>query len=201
MSKPKSIVDDLRARLGDAEGREQELIAERDTDVSYMALVERDKTSVARLAEINDALGRTKNEIAALRSAMQEAVNRERAAEDASLVARRRADAERAKSMLGELEQLGIEFDASAIATVKAATAIRSKVSELRELTDAGPSVDSVQVNLKRALAAATMGGPLHTVHLAPADRVTLSQLVGPWLQSFRNRINAVLGDKPAKAA
>jgi hypothetical protein len=200
MSKPKSITDDLRGQLGALEGRQVELLAERD-EVSYSALVDRDPKAIKKLAAVNEELSNIANQSASVGAALNEAAKREAAAEDADRARRKRADAEKAKGMLGELEQLGLEFDTNVLATIKAATAIRAKVSELRQLTGAGPSVDSMQMNLKRALATATMGGPLHTVHLAPADRVTISQVIGPWLHSFRNWINVVLGDKPAKNA
>ena len=195
-----NVMDELRSKLGGAEGRRVELESEL-AEIGFAAHVEGDAKSVKRLKEISSELANVDVEVKSLTAALAENARREAAAEDADRAKRRRADAEKAKTMLGELEQLGQEFDAGALATIKAATAIRAKVSELRQLTGAGPSVDSVQMNLKRALATATMGSPLHTVHLAPADRVTISQVIGPWLYSFRNWINAVLGKTPTKTA
>lgn len=195
-----NVMDELRSKLGGAEGRRVELESEL-AEIGFAAHVEGDAKSVKRLKEISSELANVDVEVKSLTAALAENARREAAAEDADRAKRRRADAEKAKTMLGELEQLGQEFDAGALATIKAATAIRAKVSELRQLTGAGPSVNSVQMNLKRALATATMGSPLHTVHLAPADRVTISQVIGPWLYSFRNWINAVLGKTPTKTA
>ena len=193
-----NVMDDLRTKHGAAEGRKVELESEL-AEISFAAHVESDPKSVKRLKEITGELAFVDTELKSLAAALAENARREAAAEDADRAKRRRSDAERARGMLGELEQLGVEFDTNVLATVKASAAIRSKVSELRQLTGAGPSTDSVSVNLRRALATATMGTPLHSTHLAPSDRVTVSQVVGPWLQSFRNRISAII--EAAKAA
>jgi hypothetical protein len=54
MKKP-SITDDLRSQLGALEGRQNELLAERD-EISYLALVDRNKKAIERLANVNTEL-------------------------------------------------------------------------------------------------------------------------------------------------
>jgi hypothetical protein len=192
-----SAADDLRAKHGAAEGRKIELESELQ-EISFDAHTG-DAKAAKRLKEISSELIHVDTELKSLTSALAESARREKAATEADGARRKVAAAETARGLLGELESLGQEFDANVLAAVTAAKAIRSKVSELRQLTGAGPSVDSVSMNLKRALLSATMGGPLHSVHLAPSDRVTASQVVGPWMHSFRNWIDAVI--ETAKAA
>jgi hypothetical protein len=50
-----TVTADLRSQLGSLEGRQVELIAERD-EISYSALVEKEKTAAQRLAQINQEI-------------------------------------------------------------------------------------------------------------------------------------------------
>jgi len=200
ITKNTTVTDDLRARQAACEGRQLELMSERD-EISFAALVDRDKKAVARLSAINDELSAITNEMAGLQSALREAAKREFAAQEAQRAELRRTNAAKAADVLAQ-----IEITAGAITTAMAdlrthSITLQAQFGEIRRLTGTGPTNETLRVNLGRSLKSATMGCPLQLEHLAPAERTNVADVVTGWVHSIRNWINAAIGDKPAKAA
>ena len=193
-------INDLRAQLVDIEGRQVELLAERD-EISYGALVERDKNAIARLAALNAELSNLKNQSASLESALREATKREVAVAEAERQEKRKANAAAAADTLLHAEDTAALLT-QAMADIRShAVTLQTKFAEIRRLTGIGPTDQMIRIHLARSLKAATMGSPIQLEHLAPSERVPVDAVIGPWANSIRNWINAAAGEKPAKAA
>jgi hypothetical protein len=194
------ITQDLRAQLVDIEGRQVELLAERD-EISYSALVERDKNAIARLAALNAELSNLKNQSASLESALREATKREVAVAEAERQEKRKANAAAAADELLHAEDTAALLTKTMADLRSHAITLQSRFAEIRRLVGVGPTDQMLRVHLARALKAATMGSPIQLEHLAPNERVEVDDVIGPWANSIRNSINAAVGEKPAKAA
>ena len=193
-------INDLRAELVDIEGRQVELLAERD-EISYSALVERDKNAIARLAALNAELSNLKNQSASLESALREATKREVAAAEAERAEKRKANAAAAADALLHAEDTAALLT-QAMADIRShAVTLQTKFAEIRRLTGIGPTDQMIRIHLARSLKAATMGSPIQLEHLAPSERVPVDASIGPWAKSIRNWINTAIGTQPAKAA
>jgi hypothetical protein len=196
MTNPADVTSDLRAKLVALEGQQLGLTAERD-QIAYPACTG-DKKGRSTTEAVHAEMFRLDQQHATLSAALKEAVRRENEAERAAHAERRRGDAETAQAMLADVEKLGRDFDSSLASDVQIAVEIRSRTVELRRLTGAGPTPDPVSSNIKRAMISATMGGPLHSVHLAPADRTTATELAQSWTRSVQRWIDSILQQKAA---
>jgi hypothetical protein len=200
MTKKTSITDNLRAQLVDIEGRQTELIAERD-EYSFAAVVERQPAAIKKLEAVNSELDALKHKTASLEAALREAVKRETAAAEAERDAKRRANVAAAAEVLLRAE------DTAALLT-KAMDDMRShslelqrQFAEIRGLIGVGATDQQVHVFLTRCVKTALMGTPAQIEHLAPNERTDVNAVVAPWATSIRNWINSAVGEKPAKAA
>jgi hypothetical protein len=195
-----SITDDLRAQLVDIDGRQTELIAERD-EHSFAAVVERQPAAIKKLEAINSELDNLKHRTASLEAALREATKREVAAAEAERAGKRKANAAAAADVLLHAE------DTAALLT-KAMADLRShslelqrQFAEIRGLIGVGATDQQLRIFLTRCVKTATMNTPMHLEHLAPNERTDVNAVVAPWVTSVRNWINAAVGEKPAKAA
>jgi uncharacterized protein YhaN len=200
MTTKKSVTDDLRAQLVDIEGRQVELLAERD-EISYGAVVARDKKAIERLAALNAELGNLKNQSASLEAALREATKRENAAAEAERAEKRKANAAAAADALLHAEDTAAHLTKAMADLRSHAITLQSQFAEIRKLIGVGPTDQMLRVHLARSLKAATMGSPIQLEHLAPNERVEVDAVIAPWAHSIRNSINAAVGEKPAKAA
>jgi hypothetical protein len=200
MTRKTSITDNLRAQLVDIEGRQTELIAERD-EHSYAAVVERQPQAVKKLEAINSELDALKHKAATLQAALREATKREVAAAEAERDAKRKQNAVAAADMLLNAEATAALLTKAMADLRTHANTLQSQFAEIRKLIDAGPTDQLLRINLARSLKAATMGSSLQLEHLAPDQRVPVDAVIGTWATSIRNRINASTGTQPAKAA
>ncbi|GGI24139.1 hypothetical protein [Bradyrhizobium guangdongense] len=193
IEKQQQVARDLREKLHEAEKRQTELVAERDK-ISYLALTG-DAPARKRLSVVNAELSGLTGELASIEAALVEAAKREKAAEEAQFAKRRSDDALAAEVLLSEAEAFASALD-DALKTVRqTASELEAKLNQIRRSIGAGPTADSIRTNLRRALVSAAMGGPMHIVHLAPGERVTLAELAAPWARSIRNRIQALTGN------
>lgn len=195
-----NIADDLRNQIVALEGHQLELVAERD-ELSFAALVDRNPVAIKKLAAVNGELANVQAQTASLAAALREASKREIAAQAEANAERRREDARLAADILVEVEALADTLTAEMQSLRTNAIAIEAKLSEIRRLGVAAPSSEAVRVNLGRALKTALMGSSLQLEHLAPNQRITVADIVGPWSRSITNSINTAVGSKPAKAA
>jgi hypothetical protein len=195
-----SAADNLRKQMSDIEDHQAALITERD-EISYLALVDRDKKAVERLNIINDELRTQNMRVETMQAALREAVKREVVAGEAERADRRRANAAAAADVLLHAEDTAALLTRAMADLRSHALMLQSQFAEIRKLIDAGPSDQLLRINLARALKAATMGSPMQLEHLAPSERVPVDAAIETWAASIRNRINAVTGEKPARAA
>jgi hypothetical protein len=200
MTKKTSITDNLRAQLVDIEGRRTELIAERD-EHSFAAVVERQPAAIKKLEAVNSELDALKHKTASLEAALREATKREIAAAEADRAEKRKQNATAAADMLLNAEDTAALLTKAMADLRLHAVTLQSQFAEIRKLIDAGPTDQLLRINLARSLKAATMGSPMQLEHLAPDQRVPVDAVIGTWATSIRNRINAAVGEKPAKAA
>jgi chromosome segregation ATPase len=196
-----TVISDLRAKLAAAEGLQLELNAEVQ-EISYAAHVDREPKAVKRLAEISHQLEHViGGEIKSLTAALAEAAKREVAAQEAARAELRRKNARKAADVLLEVEALATTITTALADLRKNSLQLEAKLAEIRRLTGAAPSSEAIRVNLGRALKTALMASPMQLEHLAPSERVTVADIVGPWARSITNWITAAIGEKPAKAA
>jgi hypothetical protein len=200
MTTKTNITDDLRSRLGNAESRQQELLAERG-EIAFAATVEKQKAAVQRLETINHELSALANEISVLEAALKEAHRRDLAAAEAERGEKRKANAAAAADALLHAEDCAALLTKTMADLRSHAITLQSRFAEIRRLVGVGPTDQMLRVHLARSLKAATMGSPIQLEHLAPNERVEVDDVIGPWANSIRNSINAAVGEKPAKAA
>jgi MoxR-like ATPase len=200
-AKKTSVTDDLRRQLVDIDGRETELLGDRD-EHSYAAVVERQPAAIKKLEAINSELNNLKHRAATLQAALREAVKREVAAGEADRADKRRANAAAAAETLLRAEE-------TAAALTKTMTDLRShsielqrQFAEIRGLIGVGATDQQLRVFLTRCVKAAVMGTPMQIEHLAPDERTDdVNAVVAPWATSIRNWINTAIGTQPAVAA
>jgi hypothetical protein len=200
MTKKTSITDNLRAQLVDIEGRQTELIAERD-EYSFAAVVERQPAAIKKLEAVNSELDALKHKTASLEAALREALKREVAAAEAERDAKRKQNAATAADILLHAEDTAALLT-KALADVRShSLELQSQFGEIRGLIGVGATDQHLRVFLTRCVKTATMHTPMHLEHLAPNERADVNAVVAPWAASIRNWINAAAGEKPAKAA
>ena len=196
----KTIADDLRAQLVDIEGRQAELLQDRD-EHSYSAVVEREPKAIKKLEAINSELDNLKNQSASLEAALREVLKREVAAAAAERDAKRKANATAAAETLARAEGTA-ELLTKAMSDMRAhSMELQRQFAEIRGLIGVGATDQQLRVFLTRCVKAATMNTPMHIEHLAPGERADVNAVVAPWATSIRNWINAAVGEKPARAA
>ena len=197
MSKP-SINDDLRAKLGAAEGRRIEIESEL-AELGFAAHVEADPKSIKRLKEISSELAQIDTELKSLTAALAENARREAAAEAVALAKRRKADAEKAGAVIAEAERLAELMDTTMRNLQKHAVDFQEAMADIRRLSGAGPQHDGVRALLSRAVKAGLMSLPQYQDVLQPDERRSVAEITAAWATQVRNRINNVI--ETAKAA
>ena len=197
-----NVVDDLRGQLAAIEGRQVELVAERD-EISYAAIVDRKPEAVKRLAALNGELANIATQTASLTAALREAAKRESQARDQELAAKRREDARKAGVEMAEAEKLAVKFDEALQVVGETSVAFEAAMIRIRQLTGSSPAYDSVRVFMFRAVRSALHRTPVHIDAISPAEQTTLSEASASWSRSIRNWIAGVLENKTqaAKAA
>jgi hypothetical protein len=200
MTKKTSVVDDLRAQLVDLEGRQVELLAERD-EHSFDALVTRDRGAIERLSAINSELANLTNQSASLNAALREASRRDLAAAEAERAEKRKQNAAAAAEILLHVEETAAQLTKDMAGLRSHSMKLQTQFAEIRGLIGVGATDQQLRVFLTRCVKAATMNTPMHLEHLAPGERTDADAVVAPWVTSVRNWINAAVGEKPAKAA
>jgi predicted RNase H-like nuclease (RuvC/YqgF family) len=199
MTTKKSVTDDLRAQLVDIEGRQAELIAERD-EHSFAAVVERQPAAIKKLEALNSELDNLKHKTASLQAALREATKREVAAAEAERAGKRRANAAAAAETLMRAENTA-ELLTKALADVRShSLELQRQFAEIRGLIGVGATDQQLHVFLTRCVKTALMGTPAQIEHLAPNERTDVNAVVAPWAASIRNFINTAVGQK-AKVA
>ena len=196
-AKTNNVADDLRAQLVDIEGRQVELLAERD-EISYSAIVTRDKRAIERLTALNAELGNLQNQSASLEAALREATKRENAAAEAAAAEVRRRNAREADVLCSEAEAIAEKLDAAFAAVRLHAQEFEDVMGAIRRKAGVGPQFDHIRVFLARALRTATVRSPLHIESISPVDQTTVSQASASWLGNIRVHIVRTLNAKPA---
>jgi hypothetical protein len=200
MTASKTITDDLRAQLTAIDEKQVALIEERDS-ISYSAVVERDRKSVARLAELNGQLNNLKNEAASIEAALRESTKRELAAAEAERDAKRCSDLRQADGLLDEAEKIAQEFDDALRAVRETAVAFEAKMIQVRRLTGTSPQHDAIRVFMYRAVRSALHQSPVHIDAIAPSERTALIPVFQSWAKSARVLIANTLKTAAREAA
>jgi hypothetical protein len=196
----KSVTDDLRSRLAAIEGHQTELLAERD-EISYLALVDRDKKAVDRLNAINGEIERLKTQASSIEPALREATKRESAAREEAAAEKRRSDARQADVVLAEAEKIALKFDEALKAVSEHAIAFETAMINVRQLTGTSPRYDAIRVFMFRAVRSALHRTPVHIDAISVAEQTTLSAASTSWSRSIRGWIAGVINNNAAKAA
>lgn len=199
-TKTKTVSDDLRARLGSCESRQQELLAER-SEIAYAATVEKQKAAVARLAELNAELSALTNETSVLEAALKESHRREIAAEEHARAEKRRNDAREAEAICSEAEQIAEKLDKAFAEVRQHAVHYEEAMTKVRRLSGHGPAFNHIRVFMARAVMTAVERTPLHVEAVAPAIRTTFSAATASWLQNIRAHLAPLLKTQTKRAA
>jgi hypothetical protein len=197
MTTKKSVTDDLRAQLVDIDGRQAELIAERD-EYSFAAVVERQPAAIKKLEAINSELDALKHKTATLQAALREATKREIAAREEEAAEARRQNAREAEALCADAEAIAEKLDAAFAAVRQHAQEYEEVMGAIRRKLGTGPAYDHVRIFLVRALRTATVRSPLHTESISIVDQTTVSQATASWLGNIRCHIARTLNLKPA---
>lgn len=192
-----SVSDDLRIRLTSLDGRQTELIAERD-EISYSALIDRDKKSIERLSAINDELRNLTVQAETIQAALKEAVRREAVAREEVAAEARRQTAREAEALCADAEAIAEKLDAAFAAVRQYAQEYETVMGAIRRKAGVGPAYDHVRVFMVRALKTVTALGPLHFEAISIVHRTTVSAATATWLQNIRNHIGRTLNAKTA---
>jgi hypothetical protein len=195
-----SVASDLRAQLVDIEGRQVELLAERD-EISYSAVVARDKEAIERLAALNAELGNLKNQSASLEAALREATKREIAAAEAERNAKRKQNAAAAAEILLHVEETAAQITKDMAGLRSRSIELQRQFADIRALIGVGATDQQLRVFLTRCVKTALMGTSAQIEHLAPNERTDVNAVIAPWATSIRNFMNTAVGEKPAKEA
>jgi seryl-tRNA synthetase len=196
-TKKTNVADDLRMQLSDIEDHQAALITERD-EISYLALVDRDKKSIERLNSINDELRNLTARAETVQAALKEAVRREGIAREEAAAEVRRQNAKEAEALCASAEAIAEKFDADLAALAQHAKDYETTMTAIRRLTGVGPQFDHIRVFLVRALRTATVRTPLHIESISIVDQTTVSQASASWLGNIRGHIARTLNAKPA---
>jgi hypothetical protein len=194
-----ATIDDLRGRLAAIEGQQVELLAERD-EISFAAVVDREKKAVQRLVEINTALSQMTSDASTVVAALADASRREMQQRDQEMATRRRNDAEQAETHLAKAEDLAQKLDQAMAKLKGAAVDFEKTMADVRRLSGAGPQHTAMRVHLARAISSGLMGLPQYPDILAPGDRHLVAEITQAWATQVRNKIAAVI-ETAAKAA
>jgi hypothetical protein len=195
-----TTITDLLSKIDALEGTKIELIAERD-ELSFAALVERDKKSAARIAEINSKLEGMHSEAATLKAALAEAQRRAATASAAEAVDAERKRAAKAEPILKRMAARGAKLDAAIRAYREEFAAIDDDLDELTRLGVPVPTRPLVKTNLRRANDAATSGLDLKTVVVPPNQRHSFDSLLKGWARPGLTWIATKLNNAAARAA
>jgi hypothetical protein len=202
-TKTTDAATDLRGKIAEIDERRLKLMAERD-EISFAAIVEKDKKSIERANAINETLAQLANESAMLVAALTTALKRERETEAAELAQRKRADFEKAESLLGEVDQLARQMD-DAMKTLRETSAtFEAHWSTIKQLSGSGPTGGALKVFLDRAYRSALRGLPGMEIRpVPPNERHTVSELTAGWSKQVSNVVAAqnkvrILATEPA---
>jgi DNA repair exonuclease SbcCD ATPase subunit len=196
----KASADDLRGKIAAIEGRQIELAAERD-EIAYTAHVERDKTAVKRLAEINAEIAHLSSELTSLNAALEEAGRRATAAVSAEAAEAEKARAEQALPIAERLAERGKKLDAAIQEYCANFNGVKEDLDALARLGVPIPTRDLVRVNLRRANDAAQASLDKTSRPVPPNQRHSFDSLLRGWAQPGLNWIKSKLSHAAAKAA
>jgi dGTP triphosphohydrolase len=197
MTKKTSVTDDLRKQLSDIEDHQAALITERD-EISYLALVDRDKKAVDRVNAVNEEIRNLTARAETVQAALAEAVRRESVAREEVAAESRRQNAKEAEALCADAEVIAEKLDAAFASVRQHAQEYEEVMGAIRRKAGTGPAYDHVRIFLVRALRTATVRSPLHTESISIVDQTTVSAASGSWLHNIRGHIARTLNAKPA---
>jgi hypothetical protein len=192
--------DDLRGQLAAVEGRQIELVAERD-EISYGAIVEGDAKAVKRLAEINSELGNITNQTASLTAALREAGRRTAAASAAEAEEGERLRAERAAPIVERLALRGQALDAALQCYVENFVAAQREIDQLIGMGIPMTTRSLTMINMDNAHDSAMLAFGNRNARPVRVRRRTFTELVDGWCLPPRNWIANKLTTTAQKAA
>jgi DNA repair exonuclease SbcCD ATPase subunit len=187
----KATTDELRAKIGEIEGRKVELTAERD-EHAYAAHVERNAKAQKRLTEISAELLHLEHEKASLQAALAEAGRRAEAATAAEAAETERKRAEKAEPILSRLEARGAKLDAALKSYVENFNGLNADIEELTRLGIPVPTRNLVAVNLRNAHDAG-MSIDKISRPVQPVKRRTFNELTRGWSLPGMNWVKSKL--------
>jgi hypothetical protein len=187
MAKKTDPATDLRGKINDLDTMRLKLMAERD-ELSYAAIVERNAAAGQLVAEISTELGRLADEVAVLKAALSTATRREAEAKASEAASQKRADLERAESLLPKVAELAAQMDDAMKVLREASATFEAHWSEIKRLSGAGPVGGAIKVHLDRAYRSALRGLPgLRLEMVPPNERHSVSELAFGWSQQVKN--------------
>jgi hypothetical protein len=185
-------VQDLRSQIAAIEGRQIELIGERD-EISFEAVVERRKLAIAKVESINAELGRLANELATVKAALGGASKREAIAQAAKRDEVERANASKVLELLDSFAQRGVALDEWVDKMIAEYMALCGEFRELVKLGFSPTTYRMVAITMRTTMLTKLMGTDLKIQHLAPGERKTFEGAIEGWSANIRARATARL--------
>jgi hypothetical protein len=182
-----TTVTDLRGKIDAIENKKLILASQRD-DIAFAALVDREPAAIKQADAINDELTQLTHEEAMLNAALRTAQKRDADAKVAEQTSRKRADLERAVSLLPEALALAERMDAAMKGLHADTTAYDALWAQIRELSGAGPHKTARGVHLGRSFRVGLRGLPGIVADMVPPnERHGVAELDAGWSLQVRN--------------
>jgi hypothetical protein len=183
---------ELQAELDTAQTAEVTLTAERD-ELSFPALVMKDKTAIERLAAVNTELQGLTARTASIRAAIAETDRRIAENTKAELSAAQQQRAQTAWPIAEALVERGRKMDQALRAYLNERVALEADLAQLARLGAPAPSRDLVSINLRNGHDAAFSMLDRHSRPVAPNYRRSFEQLAEGWSLPARKWLAAKL--------
>jgi hypothetical protein len=194
MTEP-TVTNDLRNQIAEIENKRMLLTAERD-DVSYDALVTRDKESIKRAADIGTELAKLDHEEAMLKAALSTSTRREAEAKVSKAASQKRADLEKAESLLPRVAEMAARLDDAMKTLREVGSEFERTWATIKNLSGSGPTWQAAKVHLERALRTGLRGLPLRVAMVPPNERHSVAELAEGWSTQVKNMAQ----NRPASA-
>jgi hypothetical protein len=140
-----TITNDLRTKISDIENKRLILGAQRD-EIAYEAIVLRDKQAIERADAIGAELDQLAHQEAMLNAALSTARRREADAKASEAASQKRADLERAASLLPKVAEMAAQMDEAMKTLREASATFEAHWSEIKRLSGAGPTGGAIKV-------------------------------------------------------
>jgi chromosome segregation ATPase len=199
LEKANATLASLIAKLAETETLHEKAEA-RIKQIAYDAIACDDAGARKEMGRLEAEAAKAATEITALEAAIATAQKHVTAAQDAERDDVERENARTALGLLSDFAARGERLDHALEGFVREYEALNQDFRALQRLSYPPSTFALIENGMKRATQTKLMQAKLQSDFLAPHQRTTFSDCIEGWAASVRNRIEARLQRKPAKA-